>query len=303
MAPHLFPPNEDGTDPRKCPTCGDGRLNLKLGRFGAFIGCTNYPECRFTKQLGAKGGADSAPRELGLDPETGEKISLRSGRFGPYVQLGEAEKPKRSGIPKGTDVSTVDLEAALKLLALPREVGLHPDDGEPIKANFGRFGPYVAHGKTYASLESPEDVFTIGLNHAVTLIAEKKAKGFKPRGAEALKELGPHPESGNVVKIMKGRYGPYVTDGETNATIPKGANPENVTMEEAVKLIAERELAGGGKKKKKKKAAPKKATAEKKAAAPKKAAAKKADSTEAAAKPAAKKTAKPKKKPEPASSE
>ncbi len=166
------------------------------------------------------------------------------------MQLGEAEKPKRSGIPKGTDTSTVDLEAALRLLSLPREVGKHPDDNEPITANFGRFGPYVAHNKQYASLESPDDVFTVGINHAVTLIAEKKAKGFKPRGAQALKELGPHPVSGNVVKIMKGRYGPYVTDGETNATIPKGANPENVTMDEAVALIAEREAKGGGKKKK-----------------------------------------------------
>jgi DNA topoisomerase-1 len=282
LSSHLFPPNADGSDPRKCPTCGDGRLNLKLGRFGAFVGCTNYPECRFTRQLDKSSSGGVEPRELGLDPVSGEKVSLKSGRFGPYVQLGEGEKPKRSGIPKGTDASTLDLEAALRLLSLPREVGVHPEDGEPIKANFGRFGPYVAHNKTYASLESADDVFTIGLNHAITLLAEKKAKGFKPRGAQALKELGPHPTSGLVVKIMKGRYGPYVTDGETNATIPNGANPENVTMDEAVALIAEREAKGGGKKKKK--AAPKKAAAPKKEPAAKKAPAKKAALKKAAAK-------------------
>jgi DNA topoisomerase-1 len=308
LAPHIFPPNEDGTDPRKCPNCGDGRLNLKLGRFGAFVGCTNYPECRFTRQLDKKEGGDAGPQELGVDPDTGEKVSLRSGRFGPYVQLGEAEKPKRAGIPKGTDASTIDLEAALRLLSLPREIGKHPEDGEPIVANFGRFGPYVAHNKTYASLESPDDVFTIGLNHAVTLIAERKAKGFKPRGAQALKELGPHPVSGLAIKVMKGRYGPYVTDGETNATIPNSANPETLTMDEAVTLIAEREAKGGGKKRKK--AAPRKAPA-KKAAAPKKAAAKKTAAKtdgaagDAKAKPAAKSksAAKPKKKPESAVSE
>jgi DNA topoisomerase-1 len=282
LSSHLFPPNADGSDPRKCPTCGDGRLNLKLGRFGAFVGCTNYPECRFTRQLDKSSSGGVEPRELGLDPVSGEKVSLKSGRFGPYVQLGEGEKPKRSGIPKGTDASTLDLEAALRLLSLPREIGVHPEDGEPIKANFGRFGPYVAHNKTYASLESADDVFTIGLNHAITLLAEKKAKGFKPRGAQALKELGPHPTSGLVVKIMKGRYGPYVTDGETNATIPNGANPENVTMDEAVALIAEREGKGGGKKKKK--AAPKKAAAPKKEAAAKKAPAKKAAPKKAVAK-------------------
>ncbi len=306
LSPYLFPAAADGGDSRKCPNCGDGRLNLKLGRFGAFVGCTNYPECRFTRQLGQKDGGDAGPRELGLHPETSEKVTLRSGRFGPYVQLGEAEKPKRSGLPKGTDASTVDLEMALRLLSLPREVGKHPEDGLPITANFGRFGPYVAHNGKYASLETPEDVFTVGLNHAVTLIAEKKAKGFTPRGAQALKELGPHPVSGNVVKVMKGRYGPYVTDGDTNATIPNGANPENVTMDEAVALIADREAKGGSKKKKKKPAA--KAATARKATAPKKAsAAKAAPKKTASAAPtttgAAKPPAKTKKKPEPASSE
>jgi DNA topoisomerase-1 len=180
-------------------------------------------------------------------------------------------------------------------LSLPREVGLHPEDGLPITANFGRFGPYVAHAGKYASLESADDVFTIGANHAVTLIAEKKARGFTPRGAQALKELGPHPASGKVVKVMKGRYGPYVTDGETNATIPKSANPENLTMDEAVALIAEREAKGGGKKKK-----PKKAAAAKKAAPEKPAARTANGKANGAAKP---KSSKAKKKPEPAASE
>jgi DNA topoisomerase-1 len=255
LSPHIFPQGEDGADPRKCPSCEGGRLNLKLGKFGAFIGCSNYPECRFTKQLGAKPGeGDAGPVEIGLFPGTEEKITLRTGRFGPYVQLGEGDKPKRSGLPQGTDKSDVDLELALKLLALPREVGLHPEDGKKITANFGRFGPYVKHDNIYASLPSPEDVFEIGLNHAVTLIAEKKAKGPGRRGAQTLKDLGAAPD-GKPIKVLKGKFGPYVSDGETNATLPEGTEPDAVTMEQALALIAERAAKGG--KKKKAKAAPK----------------------------------------------
>ena len=269
---HIFPQGEDGVDPRKCPSCSDGILSLKLGRFGSFVGCSKYPECRYTRQIGqtAAQAGSGQPRELGLDPGTGEKITLRSGRFGPYVQLGEAEKPKRSGIPKGTDMEMVDLAMAIKLLSLPREVGKHPETGNPIMANFGRFGPYVSHDGSYASLDSPEDVFTIGLNHAVTIIAEKKAKSRAPRGPEALKELGADPVSGQMIKLMKGRYGPYVSDGDTNATVPNGTDPLSVTLAQASALIAERVAKGGGKKKKKpaKKAAPEKA--EKPKAAPKK---------------------------------
>ena len=174
----------DGSPPRVCPSCGKGELSLKLGRFGSFVGCSNYPECRFTRQIGQSNGdaAAAQPRELGPDPATGEKISLRSGRFGPYVQLGEGEKPKRAGIPKGTDMEHVDLELGIKLLSLPRTVGLHPESGKPITANFGRFGPYVAHDGMYASLETPEDVFTVGLNRAVDLIAEKKNNPRARRG-------------------------------------------------------------------------------------------------------------------------
>ncbi len=281
LAPHIFPHGDDGADPRKCPSCADGRLNLKLGRFGAFVGCTNYPECRFTRQIGAKPGeGDAGPVEIGLFPDSEDMITLRTGRFGPYVQRGEGDKPKRSGLPKGTDRSDVDLEMAVKLLNLPREVGLHPEDGKKITSNFGRFGPYVYHDGIYASLPSPEDVFDIGLNHAVTLIAEKKAKGPGRRGAQTLKDLGAAPD-GRQIKILKGKFGAYASDGETNATLHEGTEPESVTMEQALALIAEREAKGGGKKKKKavKAKAEKPATEKKKAAPKKKAAAQKTTKT------------------------
>ncbi|HWU55848.1 MAG TPA: type I DNA topoisomerase [Rhizomicrobium sp.] len=308
LSPHIFPLGEDGADPRKCPSCENGRLNLKLGRVGAFVGCSNYPECKFTRQLGAKPGeGDTGPVEIGLFPDTDQMITLRTGRFGPYVQLGEGDKPKRSGIPRGTDKSDVDLEMAVKLLSLPREVGLHPEDGKKITANFGRFGPYVAHNGIYASLESPEDVFEIGLNRAVTLLAEKKAKGPGRRGAQTLKDLGAAPD-GKPIKVLKGKFGPYVSDGETNATLPEGTEPEAVTMEQALALIAERAAKGG--KKKKKAAAPKaekpkaekkakaEKTAEKTNGAEKKTAAKKTTtSKKKAAKPAAKAAPKSQAKP------
>ncbi|HVP84693.1 MAG TPA: type I DNA topoisomerase [Rhizomicrobium sp.] len=270
LEPHIFPKGTDGADPRKCPSCGDGRLNLKLGRFGAFIGCSNYPECRFTRRLGAKPGdeGDAAPRVLGVDPETGEQVELKVGRFGPYVQRGEGEKPARSGIPKGMNADSVDLEYALKLLSLPREIGTHPETGKTIVASFGRYGPYVSMDGQYASLDSPEEVFNVGINRAVTLLAERKAKGGGRRQAEPLKDLGAHPESKASVKVLKGRYGPYVSDGTTNATIPDGIEPTSVTMEQAVEWLAARAAKGGKKKpaKKAKAAAPKKAAAEKPAA-------------------------------------
>ncbi len=300
IGPHIFPAEADGRDPRACPTCGNGRLNLKLGRFGAFVGCSNYPECRYTRQLGQKNGEGAGePKVLGPFPDTGEDVSLRSGRFGPYVQLGDGEKPKRVGLPKGTDIAHVDLDSAVKLLSLPRDVGKHPESGAPITANFGRYGPYVAHDGQYASLESPEDVFTIGLNHAVTVLAEKKARGGR-RGPEALKELG-NDTAGTAIKLMKGRYGPYVTDGTTNATVPNGTDPSSVTLEQALTLIAERAAKGPSPKQKKKaekaaKAAAKKAKAEDKPKAePKPAGAKK--------KAPAKKKAAPKKKPAKAAAE
>jgi DNA topoisomerase I len=276
LGPHIFPVGEDGADPRKCPACADGRLNLKLGRFGAFVGCSNYPDCKFTRQLGAKPGeGDAGPRELGIYPGTDQQVSLRSGRFGPYVQLGEEKKPKRAGIPKGTDPANVDLALAVKLLSLPREVGPHPEDGKMITANFGRFGPYVAHDGKYASLESAEDVFNIGLNRAVTILAEKKAKGGRRRGPQSLKELG-QDDAGKSIRVLKGRYGPYVSDGDTNATIPEDQDPMEVTLEQALALIAERAAKSGKKPKKKAATKPNASAKPKPSAKPSEAAKKKA---------------------------
>ncbi|HEY3777576.1 MAG TPA: type I DNA topoisomerase [Rhizomicrobium sp.] len=248
LGPHIFPAGENGEDPRRCPNCAAGKLSLKLGRFGAFVGCSNYPECRYTRKLGQSEaeGANGQPAALGDDPESGEPITLRSGRFGPYVQRGDGEKPARASIPKGTDRSDIDLELALKLLSLPREVGKHPESGEPITANFGRYGPYIAHQGQYASLDSADEVFTVGINRAVSLLAEKKAKTKNFRGSEPLKELGA-PPNGAAIKLMRGRYGPYVTDGTTNATVPRDVEPLGVTLEQAQALIAERVAKGGSK--------------------------------------------------------
>jgi DNA topoisomerase-1 len=298
LAPHLFPPNKDGTDPRVCPTCGTGRLGLKLGRFGAFIGCSNYPECRHTRQLAANGAA-STDRVLGKDPETGLDVAIKTGRFGTYLQLGEAskdkeEKPKRAGIPKGWNIEDITLDSALKLLSLPREIGKAPEDGEPIMAGIGRFGPYVQHGKTYANLDSSEDVFTIGLNRAVTLIAEKRANPGKGRrfGADPGRALGDHPQRGGPILVKKGRYGPYVTNNGINATIPDNIVPDEITLDQAVGLIEARAEKTGAKPAPRRKGPRKDARVAKPAAdaaAPKAA---KAPAKKAAAK---KKTAKPKK--------
>jgi DNA topoisomerase I len=266
LGPHLFPPNADGSDPRQCPNCGTGRLSLKLGKFGGFIGCTNYPECRYTRQFSA--GADGSPdKKLGADPATGLDVTLRSGRFGPYVQLGEAvngEKPKRSGLPKGVAADDIDLARALGLLSLPREVGKHPDDGEPIVAGVGRFGSYVRHGKTYANIETGDDVLTVGLNRAVTLIEERKAKGpSRGRfGADPGRPLGEHPDKGGPVVVKKGRYGPYVSHDGVNATLPSDMTPETVTLEQALPLLDARAARGTGKKPKAPKA-PKRGAAKK----------------------------------------
>jgi DNA topoisomerase-1 len=297
LAPLAFPPREDGSDPRVCPKCGSGQLSLKLGKFGAFVGCSNYPECGFTRQLdgpGANGDgtAVEGDKELGKDPYTGEEITLKSGRFGPYVQRGEGKEAKRSSLPKGWTPDSIDHEKALALLSLPRDVGKHPESGKMISAGLGRYGPFVLHDGSYANLETIEDVFSIGINRAVTVIAEKKSKfanGRERGAATALKELGDHPDGGGKITVRDGRYGPYVNWGKVNATLPKGKAPESVTVEEALVLIAER-AAKSGAKVPKKKAAPKakakaaKADGEAKTAA-KKPAAKKA----AAKKPAAKK--------------
>jgi DNA topoisomerase-1 len=255
LGPHIFPDKGDGVDPRACPTCGAGRLSLKTGKYGAFIGCSNYPQCRYTRPIAAPDGeeatAENGDRELGVDPETGRAIWLRIGRFGPYVEEAGEAKPKRASLPKGWPPAAVDLEKALRLLRLPREVGLHPDEGGMVLAGIGRYGPYVQHNGTYANLENPDEVFDIGLNRAVAVLAEKRAGGARGGRAQAsaLKELGPHPADGKPVRILSGRFGPYIKHGETNANVPKGADPQALTLEEAVALLAAREGKGGGKKK------------------------------------------------------
>jgi len=266
MAPVLYPPRDDGKDPRECPLCGQGSLHLKTSRSGGFVGCSRYPECRYTRPIGGD-AAEAGDRVLGVDDD-GNEISLRSGRFGPYVQRGEVtednKKPDRASLPKGWSADAMDLEKALTLLSLPREVGIY--EGAPISANFGRFGPYLMHQlpdeakPVYANLKNPDDVFEIGMNRAVELITEKRLNPGRGRSAAAkpLKELGEHPEEGGPVNVMDGRYGPYVKFGKINATLPKDVEPDQVTMDMAVKLIAEKAAKGGKKKPAKKKAAAKK---------------------------------------------
>ena len=255
LAPLAFPPREDGSEPRRCPKCEDGNLSLKVGKFGAFVGCSNYPECNYTRQLGGNGNGEAeaaadGPKMLGVDPDTSEEITLRSGRFGPYVQRGEGKEAKRGSIPKGWDPAEIDFEKALKLLSLPREVGMHPESGKPISAGIGRYGPFVLHDGSYANLDSVDEVFTVGINRAVDAIADKAAKGGGRRKAStALKELGSHPTLGGPVTVKDGRYGPYVNHAKINATLPKDKDPQSVTMDEAVELIAAKAAAGGKKKK------------------------------------------------------
>ena len=244
LEPHLFPPTGDGGDPRLCRKCGNGRLGLKTARSGsAFIGCSNYPECRFTRPLTAPNGDEYGAQDgkvLGTDQ--GDEITLRAGRFGPYVQRGEASdelpKPPRASLPKSWLPESIDLEKALLLLSLPRPIGPHPDDGEMVESGIGRYGPYVKHSRTYANLADVAEVFTLGMNRAVEELAKKATRGRGRAAATPLIELGDHPESGGAVNIMDGKYGPYVKWERVNATLPKGSEPSQVTMEIAVQLIA-----------------------------------------------------------------
>ncbi|OHV15281.1 DNA topoisomerase I [Methylorubrum extorquens] len=317
LGPHIFPEKADGGDPRACPTCGAGQLSLKLGKFGAFIGCSNYPECKYTRQLSASGvegegdgssteGGQPGVRVLGDDPATGLPVTLRDGRFGPFVQLGEAsaekgaEKPKRSSLPKGMTPGSVTLEIALRLLSLPREVAKHPETGEPILANLGRFGPYVQHGKTYANLGKDDDVLEIGANRAIDLIVAKEQGGGRGRpSSDPGRTLGQHPDGAALV-VKAGKYGPYVSDGSVNATLPKTMAAESLTLEQAIDLVNAKRASGGGKKPVRKTASRARAPAKKAEAGEakkptvRKTAAKtaaKAPATKAAAKPAAAKKA------------
>ncbi|MEH3119768.1 MAG: type I DNA topoisomerase [Methylorubrum populi] len=308
LGPHIFPEKADGGDPRACPTCGSGQLSLKLGKFGAFIGCSNYPECKYTRQLSASGvegegdgsstdGGQPGVRVLGDDPATGLPVTLRDGRFGPFVQLGEASsekgaaKPKRSSLAKGMSPGSVTLEVALRLLSLPREVARHPETGEPILANLGRFGPYVQHGKTYANLGKDDDVLEIGANRAIDLIVAKEQGGGRGRpAADPGRSIGRHPDGADLV-VKAGKYGPYVSDGSVNATLPKTMAAESLTLEQAIDLVNAKRASGGGKKPVRKTAARARTTAKKADGAEAKKPAVRKATTKAAAKPAAAKKA------------
>jgi DNA topoisomerase-1 len=279
LAPMLFPDRGDGSDARACPLCGDGKLALRGGRFGAFVACSNYPECKFTRKFGQPGGngenGDNGSEVVGQHPETGLDITRKSGRFGPYIEMGSGKEAKRSSIPKDLPDGELTLDWAVKLLDLPRTVGTHPESGQPITASIGRYGPYLAHDGKYAKLASTAEIFDTGMNAAVVKLAEAAAKGPGARGSrEPLKMLGKHPRTEAEIKLMAGRFGAYVTDGTTNATLPKSIDQDALTLEEAAQLIDDRAAKGppAKGKRKAKKAAPKKAAAPKaKAAKPAKA--------------------------------
>jgi DNA topoisomerase-1 len=299
LGPHFFPANDNAgaKSPRTCPSCADGRLGLKLGKFGAFIGCSNYPTCKFTRKLGivdpekdALSGANlNEPKLLGTDEGTGKAVTLRNGPYGLYIQLGEAEgkeKPKRASLLKGMTPDELTFEKAQQILSLPRELGPHPEDKEMVLAGVGKFGPYVRHGAKYKSIPADESVLEIGMNRAVALLAEAKATGRGRAAVKPLRVVGAHPADNAPIELYEGRYGMYVKHGGINATVPTDLKPEELTVEQAVSLLAERAAKGGGKKPKAvraKKAAPtpandaggkpvaKKAAAKKKAAPKKKA--------------------------------
>jgi DNA topoisomerase-1 len=264
---HLFQRQGDGPDPRACPACADGRLSLKLGKFGAFVGCSNYPACQFTRPLVVansdeprqEGDAAAGPRLLGPDPETGLPVTLRRGPYGAYLQLGPAEKnaepalvpdapkkkgakakavekPKRVSLPKNMPAADMDLVSALRLLALPRDIGMHPDKGQTITAGIGRFGPYLKLGDRYKNLTADEDVLTIGLNRAVDLLADEGGQGGGARGL--LRTLGEHPADKKPVTLNKGRFGPYVRHGSVMASLSKKQSPDELTLDEAIVLLA-----------------------------------------------------------------
>ncbi len=256
LGPHIFPPKADGSDPRLCPSCGIGQLSLKLGKFGAFIGCANYPDCKFTRTLananadGAQNGERAGVQIVGEDPATGEEISLRQGRFGAYLQQGEGEKPKRVSLPSTIEPGALTLDQAVGLLSLPREIAKHPETKEPILAGIGRFGPYVQHGKTYANIGKDDDILSIGANRAIDLIVAKESglsgRRFGDAASAPSRALGEHPKGGGVV-IKAGRYGPYVNYGKINASLPQGADPTTFSLAEAVALIAAKESGAGEK--------------------------------------------------------
>jgi DNA topoisomerase-1 len=243
LGPHFFPAREDGTDPRLCPACHEGRLGLKLGKFGSFIGCSNYPACQYTRKLAINGGEDDGDtlkegmRELGAHPDTGEPITLRRGPYGLYVQQGEPDpedkkaRPRRAALPKGMDGEHLGLEQALGLLSLPRLIGAHPETGEEIHAGLGRFGPYIKMGPIFASLDKDDDVLAVGLNRAVMVLAKKQ---------EGIRSLGAHPKDSEPVMVRKGRFGLYAQHGKTIANLPRDTGIDDISLDDAVALLAEK---------------------------------------------------------------
>jgi DNA topoisomerase-1 len=279
LGPHFFPPRDDGTDPRVCQACGTGRLGLKLGRYGSFIGCSNYPECQFTRRLAIEGGEGDGEvlkegmRALGQHPETGEDVTVRRGPYGLYVQQGEPDpadkkaKPRRTSLPRGLDGESITLDQAVGLLSLPRVVGIHPETGLKMEAGLGRFGPYIKMGSIFASLDKDDDILAIGVNRAVDVIGRKMA---------SVRVIGAHPKDKTDIQVRKGRFGPYVQHGQTVANLPKTVTMDDITLDQAITLLAERgkQLKPKGKNGKARKAAPAKAAAEKPAAPRKEAKAK-----------------------------
>ena len=256
LARKLFPERADGGDPRICPVCGNGQLSLKLGRYGAFVGCSNYPECRFTRRFGESADAEPAAskdRLLGQDPANDEEVWLKIGRFGPYVQRGAGDVVRRCSLPPKLEPDAVDLATAIALLALPREVGVDPNTKKPVLAGINRYGPFVQQEKKFVRLDPDDDVLSVGMNRAMELLArtpEGRGRGGAAGGGSApLRELGPHPEDGEPIVVMPGRFGPYVKHGKLNASLPKGKPPEELTVAEAVELLAGRaaKVGAGGK--------------------------------------------------------
>ena len=249
---HIFVEAEGKDITRECPTCS-GQLSLKVSRFGAFVGCSKYPECKFTRPISPKKMKEVVEdKVLGIDEETKKEIKLLSGRFGPYIQLGDndtKDKPKRSSVPKGIPAAEIDLAKANYLLSLPREIGLHPESGEMITINYGRYGGYLSCAEKNASLEDISEFFEIGINRAVSLLAN--AKPGRLKSSSEIKTLGDHPDDKKPVKVMKGKFGPYIKYKTINATIPDQYDPETISMDEALDLI-ERKLEKDGKSKKKK---------------------------------------------------
>ena len=238
----LFFPKEDltknGEPNKKCPTCSNGKLGLELGKYGAFIGCSNYPECKFTKQIASNQNEENdanstfMPNDdgiLGIDPESGLNAIIKKGPYGIYLQLGDEKKPKRTSVPKLVEAKGIDLQKALAFLSLPRLIGKHPETGQDISAGIGRYGPYLKYDINFISIPADETVINIGLNHAVVLIGENSEKLGKV--------LGDHPDGNGKVLAKSGRFGPYVEYNKIRATLPKSISLEEISLDQAIELI------------------------------------------------------------------